>query len=90
MVRIDIDSDSVFRRVMQSPKVRAKVNERAARISAAARRDLNRAGVSAAVEIREHPLASGRYGLDVVAYPKQEDRRAVARVIRRAGRSVRR
>ncbi len=90
MARIELDTDAIFQQVMQSSAVRAKVRERASKISTLIRRDLNRAGIVAGVQIREHAHANGRCGVDIIGSVDEKNARRAGRIARRAGRSVRR
>lgn len=90
MVRVELDADAIFQQVMSTNAVHAKVHNRAAKISTKIRRDLNKAGIEAGVEVKEYAHANGRFGLNIVGRVDDKDARRAGRIARRAGRSVRR
>lgn len=90
MVRVELDTDAIFQQVMNTNAVHAKVHNRAAKISTKIRRDLNKAGIEAGVEVKEYEHANGRFGLNIVGHVDDKDARRAGRIARRAGRSVRR
>ena len=89
MARQDIDIDDLFVHINALPAVQAKVKERAARIAARSRKELSRAGIDADVEVRAHPLATGRASFDVYAEAPDGKERRVGKILRRAGREGR-
>lgn len=89
-VRNEIDADAIFSAAMRTARVRGAVMSKGTRMAAHARREINRAGVDATVQVREHPLSTGRASVDVVVnVADDKDRRRAGRIIRRAGRGAR-
>lgn len=91
MAQNEIDTDAIFQQVMAMPMVKAKVQDRAAKVSARIRRDLNKAGITATVTSDPYHGTTGRASYNIsgsVTDPTQA--RRAGRIARRAARSVRR
>lgn len=89
-----LDADTIFDTVMKTPQVKAKVWATAQKVARQGRRHTIAAGGKAEITIRENPLPSGRYSVDVVSdtpgeeYGSSEHLRI--RALRRAAREVKR
>lgn len=84
-----LDSDELFALANSDARVLAGVQKVAAKVAARTRKELDRAKIDASVTVRDHPLASGRASVDVVADAPEGSERRVARILRRAGREAR-
>lgn len=89
--RVELNTDELFHMAMQTSTVEAAVANRAAKIAVRTRRELGRAKVEATVSIDDHYLLTGRASKNVtVTVSDEAHRRKAGRILRRAGREIRR